>query len=122
MWAKVFAPESVVWRALFTRCYDVPSVKASSELRHEYQARAIVLGAKFNFAEKEDDRQYLCMQVLKTMLEEAITVHLEQDCHSKTLDRLYESLKSMNFLKCPQKEDPSELFFALQLVHFPVVH
>jgi hypothetical protein len=28
----------------------------------------------------------------------------------------------MNLLKCPQKEDPSELFFALQLVHFPVVH
>jgi hypothetical protein len=122
MWAKVFAPESVVWRALFTRCYDVPSVKASSELRHEYQTRAIVLRAKFNFAEKEDDHQYLCMQVLKTMLEEAITVHVEQDCHSKTLDRLYESLKSMNLLRYPRKENPSELFFALQLVHFPVVH
>jgi hypothetical protein len=118
MWTKVFAPESAVWRALFTKYYDVPPGMSSTQLRNEYQIRAIVLGANFNFANKEDDRLYLCMQVLQTMLEEATTLHLKPGCQSKTLKRLYESLMDMNLLRHSQKDGRSELFFALQLVQF----
>ncbi|KAJ5320476.1 hypothetical protein N7508_000759 [Penicillium antarcticum] len=120
IWAQIYAPESALWRTLFANRYDVLSLRPSNEFRNEYLIRAIILGAKFHFAEKEDDRQNMCMEVMKTMLEEVITVHLKAGCPSKTLDRLRVSLSTMDFLKCPQKNEPSERFFALQLAMTPL--
>ncbi|KAJ5757879.1 uncharacterized protein N7511_006573 [Penicillium nucicola] len=120
MWTQVYASESAVWRNLFAKRYDILSVRPSTEFRNEYLIRVIVLNASINFSEKEDDRQHMCMEVMRTMLEEAITAHLKPESSSKTLFRLRESLKTMNFLKCLQKENPSELFFALQLAMTPL--
>lgn len=82
----------------------------------EYITRAIVLKAKIDFKEEEDDRQRLWMRVLLTMLQETLTLPF----HSllpKTLKSIGDVLQKTNFLAEPLKPGKcSELFYALQLV------
>ncbi|KAJ5323026.1 hypothetical protein N7452_011315 [Penicillium brevicompactum] len=113
--ARILAPESGVWRGRFQGRYNVPAKKANNELMFEYITRAIVLKAKIDFKEEEDDRQRLWMRVLRTMLQESLTLPF----HSllpKTLKCIGDVLQKTNFLAEPLKPGKrSELFYALQL-------
>jgi hypothetical protein len=83
----------------------------------EYQTRAIVLSAPIQFKEQEDDRQYLWMEVMQTMLEESLKLPIPLGATSKTLQCIRETLRKVNFLSEFQKEGTSsQLFYALQLV------
>ena len=114
--ARILAPESGVWRGRFQGRYNVPAKKANNELMFEYITRAIVLKAKIDFKEEEDDRQRLWMRVLRTMVQESLTLPF----HSllpKTLKCIGDVLQKTNFLAEPLKPGKrSELFYALQLV------
>ncbi|KAJ5790369.1 uncharacterized protein N7518_007380 [Penicillium psychrosexuale] len=93
MWNKVFGSDSSVWRYLFGKHYDIVPGKTSGELKIEYQIRAIVLGATIKFKEKEDDRQFLWMEVMQTMLEESLQLPIIPGSTSKTLQRIQEKLE-----------------------------
>lgn len=84
----------------------------------EYITRAIVLKSKIDPKEKENgrEREQLWMEVIQTMLEEAVTLPSESE-DSKTLECLRTVLKKVNFLCEPKKnEEPPELFYSLQIV------
>lgn len=117
MWEKIFEEDSSIWRDRFSKHYDLPPGRPSRELKIEYQIRAIVLNSQMSFKGKEDNRQYLWMEVLKTMLEEALQAPTAPGKSSKTLDCIYETLRGVDFLSEFQKRGtPSQLFYALQLV------
>jgi hypothetical protein len=79
--------------------------------------RTIVLNADIGFKSKEDDNQYLWMEVIQSMFEEAVTLPIKSGYGSKTLERLTETLKKVEFLSQPKKPGKSSpLFYALQLV------
>ncbi|KAJ5373549.1 hypothetical protein N7517_005555 [Penicillium concentricum] len=116
MWAKVFEYESAIWRARFAKHYDLAPGRPSRELMFEYQIRAIVLSAPIQFKEKEYDRQYLWMEVMQTMLEESLKLPIALGETSKTLQRIRETLRGVDFLSEFQKgRTSSPLFYALQL-------
>ncbi|KAI3081450.1 hypothetical protein CBS147339_2768 [Penicillium roqueforti] len=115
MWNKVFGSDSSVWRYLFGKHYDIVPGKNSGELKIEYQIRAIVLGATIRFKEKEDDRQFLWMEVMQTMLEESLQLTIVPGSTQKTLQRIQEKLEKVDFLSEFQKEPSSKLFYGLQL-------
>ncbi|KAJ5150575.1 Major facilitator superfamily domain general substrate transporter [Penicillium coprophilum] len=116
MWAKVFEYESAIWRDRFAKHYDLAPGKPSRDLMFEYQIRAIVLSAPIQFKEEEDDRQYLWMEVIQNMLEESLKLPIALGETSKTLQRIRETLKGVDFLSEFQKErTSSQLFYALQL-------
>ena len=115
MWDKVFGSESSVWRYLFGKHYDIVPGKTSGDLKIEYQIRAIVLGATIKFKENENDRQYLWMEVMQTMLEESLQLPIAPGS-SKTLQRIQEKLERVDFLSEFQKGPSSKLFYGLQLV------
>lgn len=117
MWNKAFGSDSAIWRDRFGKHYDIVPGRTSRELKIEYQIRALVLRHPIQFKEKEDDRQYLWMEVMQTMVEEALTLPIAPGDTSKTLQRIHETLKRVNFLCEFQKhQTPSPLFCALQLV------
>ncbi|KAJ5502042.1 hypothetical protein N7463_004916 [Penicillium fimorum] len=93
MWVTVFEYESAIWRARFVKHYDMAPGRPSRELRFEYQIRAIVLSAPIQFKEEEDDRQYLWMEVMQTMLEESLKIPIALGEISKTLQRIRETLR-----------------------------
>ncbi|KAJ5426642.1 hypothetical protein N7465_001712 [Penicillium sp. CMV-2018d] len=116
MWSKVFGSESAIWRDRFGKHYDIPLGRTSRELKIEYEIRALVLRAPIQFKEKENERQYLWMEVMKTMLEEALTISIAPGDTSKTLQRIHETLNRVNFLcEFQNHQTPSPLFCALQL-------
>ncbi|KAJ5810931.1 hypothetical protein N7447_010447 [Penicillium robsamsonii] len=116
MWAKVFEYESAIWRARFAKHYDLAPGRPSRELMLEYQIRAIVLSAPIQFKDEEDDRQYLWMEVMQTMLEEYLKIPIAVGEISKTLRSIRETLRGVEFLSQFQKErTSSQLFYALQL-------
>ncbi|KUM62002.1 hypothetical protein ACN42_g5123 [Penicillium freii] len=116
MWNKVFGSESAIWRDRFGKHYDIPLGRTSRELKIEYEIRALVLRAPIQFKEEEDERQYLWMEVMKTMLEEALTLSIAPGDTSKTLQRIHETLNRVNFLcEFQNHQTPSPLFCALQL-------
>ncbi|KAJ5787397.1 hypothetical protein N7457_002387 [Penicillium paradoxum] len=120
MWGKVFEAESAVWRDRFSKHYDLPAGKPSKQLKIEYQIRAIVLDPQISFGGVEDDRQYLWMEVIKTMLEESQQATVAPGKISKTLDCIGETLKRVDFLSEFQKQGTiSQLFYALQLCLSP---
>lgn len=87
----------------------------------EYITRAIVLKGKGDPKEKENEgeRQQLWMEVIQSMLEEAVTLPSELE-EPKTLECLRTVLKKVNFLSEPKKfEVPPELFYSLQIVSWP---
>ncbi|CAG8894673.1 unnamed protein product [Penicillium egyptiacum] len=116
MWEKVFDSESAIWRDRFGKHYDIAPGRRSRELKIEYQIRAIVLSSLIQFKEEEDARQYLWMQVMQTMLEEALKLPIARGATSKTLQRIQETLKGVDFLSEFRKgRSSSQLFYALQL-------
>ncbi|KAJ5963367.1 uncharacterized protein N7479_003243 [Penicillium vulpinum] len=116
MWARVFGPDSAIWRYRFSTCYDLVPGKLYRELKIEYQIRAIVLRAPIQFKGKEDDRQYLWMEVMQTMLEESLNLPIAPGETSKTLQCIRETLQGVDFLSEFQKEGTSsQLFYGLQL-------
>ncbi|CAI7641800.1 unnamed protein product [Penicillium glandicola] len=116
MWNKVFESESAIWRDRFGKHYDTAPGRTSRELKIEYQIRAIVLASPIQFKEEENDRQSLWMEVMQTMLEEALKLPIAPGASSKTLQRIRETLESVDFLSEFQKEETSsQLFYALQL-------
>lgn len=121
MWEKVFEAESAFWRDRFAKHYDLPPGRSSRELKIEYQIRAIVLNSQIRFKGKEDERQYLWMEVMQTMLEESLLARLAPGENSKTMHCICKILKGMDFLSEFEKAGPSSpLFYALQLVRsFP---
>ncbi|KAJ5501648.1 Major facilitator superfamily domain general substrate transporter [Penicillium expansum] len=92
-WSKVFESESAIWRYRFGKHYDIVPGRPSRELKIEYQIRAIVLSSPIQFKEEEDDRQYLWMEVMQTMLEESLKLSIAPGATSKTLERIHETLK-----------------------------
>lgn len=87
----------------------------------EYITRAIVLNAKVDPKEKdnEGEREQLWMEVIQTMLEEAVTLPSDSE-ESKSLECLRTVLKKVNFLSEPKKfEEAPELFYSLQIVSWP---
>ncbi|KAJ5214583.1 hypothetical protein N7449_001752 [Penicillium cf. viridicatum] len=116
MWNKVFGSDSAIWRDRFGKHYDIVPGRTSMELKIEYQIRALVLRSSIQFKEKEDERQYLWMEVMQTMLKEALTLFIAPGDTSKTLQRIHEALERVNFLSEFQNhQTPSPLFCALQL-------
>ncbi|KAJ5704693.1 hypothetical protein N7536_000382 [Penicillium majusculum] len=116
MWNKAFGSDSAIWRDRFGKHYDIVPGRTSRELKIEYQIRALVLRHSIQFKEKEDDRQYLWMEVMQTMVEEALTLPIAPGDTSKTLQRIHETLKRVNFLcEFQNHQTPSPLFCALQL-------
>lgn len=117
MWNKVFGSESAIWRDHFGKQYDIPPGRTSKELKIEYQIRGLVLRAPIQFKEKEDERQYLWMEVMQTMFEEALTLSTAPGDTSQTLQRIHETLQRVNFLcEFQNHQTPSPLFCGLQLV------
>jgi hypothetical protein len=120
MWTSVFSGESAIWRDRFGRLYDVPHARRSQELKTEYMIRAIVLNAEHArhiFKGEENDHQYLWMEVIQTLFQEAVTLPIKPGYSSKTLERLKETLKRADFLSLPKRPGKSSpLFYALQLV------
>lgn len=110
------APNSTIWRARFADIYDIPKGKSSEELKLEYQIRAIVLPRKINFKQEANEQQQLWLEVIQTLLMEALTISLPLGRTSKTLERIQETMKGVNFLSHAKREKPSELFCAVQLV------
>jgi len=110
------ALDSTIWRTRFAHIYDVPKDKSSGELKLEYQTRAIVLPRKIDFKQEQSEQQQLWLEVIQTMLTEALTISLPLGRTSKTLERLRETMMKVEFLKHSKREKPSELFCAVQLV------
>ncbi|CAP85341.1 Pc20g00120 [Penicillium rubens Wisconsin 54-1255] len=116
MWEKVFSSESGIWRDRFGKHYDIAPGRRSGELKYEYQIRAIVLRSPIQFKGEEDARQYLWMEVMQTMLEESLKLPVGPGATSKTLQRIHETLKGVDFLSEFRKgRNCSPLFYALQL-------
>ncbi|CAI7648192.1 unnamed protein product [Penicillium crustosum] len=116
MWDKVFGSESTIWRDRFGKHYDIVPGKTSRELKIEYEIRALVLRASIQFKEKEDERQYLWMEVMQTMIEEVLTLPISPGDTSKTLQRIHETLDRVNFLcEFQNHQTPSPLFCGVQL-------
>jgi hypothetical protein len=117
---RVLPSHSSVWRKRFEDQYDLPQGHDSTEIKIEYQMRAIVLGEKVSFRHEEQEEQVLWLEVIKTLLLES---YHPQVSHSKNLDRVGDVLYNSDFLHRPisghgqrSQHPPSHSFCAVQLV------
>lgn len=115
MHRRLLAPESTIWRVRFKERYDLPQGRKSRELKPEYQTRAIVLPRQLDFRQSENEQQKLWLEVLQTMVRESTTLPVEIES-SKTYHRIREVLTLVEFLSNPKRNQPSDMFCAVQLV------
>jgi len=116
---RVMAPDSSIWRTRFKEKYDLPGDRTSSELKPEYQSRAIVLPRKLDFKQAENPQQKIWLEVIQTMVKESITLPVEMDI-SKTYGKIREVMTEVEFLSHPRRDTPSDTFCAVQLVRLLV--
>lgn len=115
---------SSVWRKRFEDQYDLPLGHDSTEIKIEYQTRAIVLAEKVSFKNGEQEEQELWLEVIKTLIVESYhPATSDPPLHSKNLDRIQEVLCISDFLHRPVsgygqrlQHRPSDSFCAVQLV------
>lgn len=115
IWERVLATDSTIWRHRFSAKYDIPPGRTSSELMWEYQIRAIVLPQKVDFKQGDGEWQQLWLDVIQTLIQEVLTLPVEVE-NSKTYNTIQQVMTRSNFLSHPKREQPSELFCAVQLV------
>lgn len=118
-WRRVLATDSTVWRTRFSHKYDIPQGRSAGELKLEYKIRAIVLPQKIDFKQEEDNEQHVWLEIIQTMINEALTLPGEIKT-SKTYETLQRVMSATSFLSHPRRAQPSELFCAVQLVSLPV--
>lgn len=111
----MLASDSAVWRARFNGRYDTPQGRGTSELKLEYQVRAIVLRQKIDFQQEESEQQLVWLEVIQTMIDEALTLPFDIET-SKTYKAIQQVMTATSFLSHPKPVQPSELFCAVQLV------
>ncbi|OQD72384.1 hypothetical protein PENDEC_c021G06415 [Penicillium decumbens] len=116
---RVMAPDSSIWRTRFKQKYDLPGDRTSSELKPEYQSRAIVLPRKLDFKQAENPQQKIWLEVIQTMVKESITLPVEMDI-SKTYGKIREVMTEVEFLSHPRRDTPSDTFCAVQLCLTPL--
>lgn len=114
------AGDSSIWRARFQDKYDTPQGRSNSELKLEYQIRAIVLPQEIDFKQEENEEQHVWLEVIQTMIDEVLTLPFEIET-SKTYEIIQQVMTRSSFLSHPKRAQPSELFCALQLVS-PFIH
>ncbi|KAE8321864.1 hypothetical protein BDV39DRAFT_210312 [Aspergillus sergii] len=91
---KLLPGESSVWRYRFTKLYDTPPGRGSSELKIEYQIRSIVLSQKISFRFGQKEEQLLWLTVMQGILLEALTItEIDGVVYSKTFERIREALQ-----------------------------
>ncbi|KAI9924026.1 hypothetical protein ASPWEDRAFT_23360 [Aspergillus wentii DTO 134E9] len=119
--AKVLPSESSIWRGRFGDKYDIPRGRCSTDLKIEYQIRAIVLSQKISFKYGEKEEQMIWLEVIRDMLLESGICENEQ-LSSKTFKKIREVLSGADFLNRPvsgygrkEPRSPSDLFCAVQL-------
>lgn len=122
----MLASDSTIWRARFNDRYDTPQGRSASELKVEYQIRAIALQQKIDFEQEENEQQLAWLEVIQTMIDEALTLPIDIEA-SKTYKAIRQVMTQTSFLSHPRRVQPSELFCAVQLVslfihHFNMTH
>lgn len=116
MHARILGPETGIWRTRYEANYDMPEGKSTEELGYEYQTRAIVLSHKMDFrGTKPNQKQQLWLDVIYTMLAEALTTSLKPS-GPKTYNRLREVMAQEKFLSHPRKPKPCQFICTVQLV------
>jgi hypothetical protein len=122
--ARLILPaHSSIWRQRFKEKYDMPKGRTSTEIKIEYQARAIVLYESVSFKGGENDKSQLWLEVLRTLLLEAcfpFSASFHAPC-SRNLDRVKEIVCRSDFLHRPisgsgRQRAPSDQYCAIQLV------
>ncbi|KAJ5683220.1 hypothetical protein N7462_006385, partial [Penicillium macrosclerotiorum] len=111
---RVLGAESAFWRARFKAEYDLPKGRSNEELRREYQIRTIVLRQAIDFKQEKSDHQTLWIEVIQTMLIEALTLPIESST-SKNWEKIRETLTRGRFLCYLKREHPTQVYCAVQL-------
>lgn len=116
--ARILVPNAHTWRSRFGQKYDIPKGRSSEELFVEYQIRTIVLRQNIDFINRENHlQQTMWLEVIQTILSEALLLPMRVGEESKTLEQLKKTmLRSRKFLNRPRTSHPSELYYAVQLV------
>lgn len=115
----MLASDSTIWRDRFNERYDTPRGRSTSELKVEYQIRAIVLRQSIDFKKDEDEQQHVWLEVIQTMIDETLTLPSDIET-SKTYKAIQQVMTRTGFLSHPKRARPSELFCAVQLVSWSI--
>lgn len=113
---RVLSPHAPTWRVRYRQKYDIPRRLTSEDLLLEYQTRAIVLRHKLDIKNDELLQVHLWLEVIQTMLAEALYLQLPAGTVSKTYEQIRETVQSVNFLSRPVNGNPSQIFYSVQLV------
>ncbi|KAJ6002861.1 hypothetical protein N7451_005408 [Penicillium sp. IBT 35674x] len=106
--ARILGPEgsnASFWRTRFEQKYDMPQGRTPQEVMLEYQTRSIVLSPKIDLGRCSYEQMNFWLEVIQTMLHEALTLPLPVGATSKTYEQIREAVHRTKFLSRPKTKN-----------------